>query len=85
MFRSTVFSQTIANLLQVPVEVEKTDGAVGAAKASAVGAGLVKSIDELFENIETENIIEPESNVEKYKEAYKNWEAGLKHLLNKIS
>jgi len=84
LFRSKVFSQSIANLLQIPIEIKKTDGAVGAAKASAVGLGLVNSIDELFEKIETESIVEPKSNIEAYSIAYQNWEEGLKNLINNL-
>lgn len=82
LFRSKEFSKTIANMLQIPIEIKKTDGAVGAAKASAIGAGIVNSIDDLFKNIETDNIIEPESNFEEYENAYINWELGLKRLIN---
>jgi len=81
LFRSKEFCLTISNLLQIPIEIKKTDGALGAAKASAFGAGLVNTIDALFANIETENIIEPESNSDNYLNAYKNWEIGLQHLL----
>ncbi|MDX1407947.1 MAG: carbohydrate kinase, partial [Saprospiraceae bacterium] len=37
LFRSTIFSQTVAHLLQCSIQVYATTGAVGAAHASAKG------------------------------------------------
>ncbi|MGK0315684.1 MAG: xylulokinase, partial [Saprospiraceae bacterium] len=46
LFQSQVFSNTIANLLGCNIEVIKTTGAAGAAKASGIGVGIYSSLED---------------------------------------
>ncbi len=77
LFRSTIFSQTIANLLNCTIEVVKTNGAVGAAKASGVAIGAYESVEEAMQSVEVLMTYEAEENVQKYQKAYADWEQVL--------
>ncbi len=46
LFQSAIFSNTIASLMAVEIEVFETNGAVGAAKASGLAAGIFKTPEE---------------------------------------
>ena len=48
MFLSPIFRQTMANVLNARIELYDTDGALGAARGAAVGAGLYKNAAEAF-------------------------------------
>jgi len=80
LFQSTVFSQTIANLLQSSIEVINTTGAVGAAKASGVATGHFNSVEEAMQNNEVVQLFEPMKNIVNYEEAYLKWKADLMTL-----
>jgi xylulokinase len=73
MFQSEVFCRTFATTLGVPLELYTTDGAEGAARGAAIGAGLL-SYSDAFSGLEREVIIEPDSNVsEGVEDAYRAW------------
>ena len=82
LFQSKVFSMTIANLLNCSIEVVKTTGAVGAAKASGIGAGIYKDLDEAMTKNEVEGTFEPELDSTAYQEAYEHWGNDLKKLIS---
>jgi xylulokinase len=81
LFQSEIFSQTIANLLDCEIEVIKTTGAVGAAKASGIGAGLYKDLEEAMHQNEIENRFIPDSNKGLHHQAYQVWEKDLDRLI----
>ncbi len=75
MFLSTIFSETLANLTQTPVELYNTDGAKGAALAAGIGAGYYRSTKEAFSNLEIIKTIDPIMNKHhEYLNAYNVWE-----------
>ncbi len=51
MFLSPIFSQTIANATNSEIELYNTDGAEGAARGAAIGAGLYNSTEEAFQKL----------------------------------
>ena len=46
LFQSAIFSNTIATLMNLEIEVLETTGAVGAAKAAGVSVGIFSSPEE---------------------------------------
>jgi xylulokinase len=75
MFLSDVFADAFANTSNATVELYDTDGATGAARAAGVGAGIYKSFDESFSGMKKVKTVEPEKEkIEKYAEAYANWQ-----------
>lgn len=76
LFLSNVFAQTITNLLQIPVELYDTNGALGAARGAAVGNGFFKSFDEAFQNLTKTKVYLPEENTN-IKDAYEKWKKVL--------
>jgi len=82
MFLSPVFCKTLASIANVQIELYNTDGAQGAARAAAVGAGLVPSVKEAFRGLSRVQSIEPETNKADYFEAYHRWFTQLKQLLH---
>lgn len=83
LFQSEIFSQTIANLLDCEIEVIKTTGAIGAAKASGVGTGIYANLEEAVQSIKVEKSYEPENSIDEYQEAYQVWRGYLKSKLSK--
>jgi len=81
LFQSSVFSNTIANLLNCKIEIIKTTGAAGAAKASGIGIGLYQDLEEAIKTNEIVKVYEPESENGSYKRAYQRWKIDLQKFL----
>jgi xylulokinase len=81
MFLSPVFCKTLASVAGVTIELYNTDGAQGAARAAAVGAGIVPRLQDAFKGLMAIQHIEPETNKADYLEAYSRWLSPLKRSL----
>ncbi|MFT6827810.1 MAG: xylulokinase [Roseivirga sp.] len=82
LFQSRVFSTTIASVLDCEIEMLSTTGAVGAAKASSVGAGLFSSLEELMRNQTVVRRYTAADSADEYKSGYAEWHSELVKLLN---
>ena len=81
MFLSPVFRSTLATLCGARIELFNTDGALGAARGGALGAGLYADACEAFAQLELQEAVEPVAEwAAPLEEAYFNW----KNELNKI-
>lgn len=74
MFLSPLFRQTFANISGAVVELYKTDGAQGAARAAGYGLGYYKNRQETFTGLIASQTIEPRPKEQgETKAAYENW------------
>ncbi len=82
LFRSEIFSNTVATLIGHEIEIYNTTGAVGAARAS----GLTNDDFKEFGKNTTQNdhvmTYAPLKNMEPYAQAYHQWKKNLERLLN---
>ena len=82
LFRSEIFSNTVATLIEHEIEIYNTTGAVGAARA----VGLIDGDFEKFGRGITKNdhvmTYMPLTNKEPYEEAYNRWKQELNNILN---
>jgi xylulokinase len=78
MFLSDVFASTFANSTGCVIELYNTDGAVGAARAAGVGAGIYSNFAESFRGMELIKRIEPDKKYQKRTmEVYDEWKEGV--------
>jgi xylulokinase len=82
MFLSPLFAQTLSNLTGARIELCNTNGAEGAARGAAIGAGFFKTPDEAFQNLKIQETIhpDPDSKIQSY---YLNWKSLLEQMINK--
>jgi xylulokinase len=83
MFQSKIFATTIATLLNANIEVVDTNGAIGAARAAGVKAGIYPTIEAALEKIHTSFTYYPDYNVNVYQMAYNKWLESLQSILLK--
>ncbi|MFN7116407.1 MAG: xylulokinase [Saprospiraceae bacterium] len=81
LFQSDIFSSTIATLINFEIDVIKTTGAVGAAKAAGVAIGVYDSIETAIGNGDVVKTYKPLPEYDAYAKAYEAWEADLQHAL----
>ena len=62
MFLSPVFVSTLSNLSGARIELYNTDGAEGAARGAAIGAGFYSKPEDAFAGLKILEIVEPDSN-----------------------
>ena len=80
MFQSAIFSQTIANLANVEIQLKETSGAVGAALGAGVGCGFYASPADAFdEEVVLKKYTPQKESKLLYEEAYKKWKSYLKN------
>lgn len=78
MFLSDIFAEAFANTTQAAVELFATDGAEGAARGAALGAGFYASAREAFGGLTRVKVIEPQAALAaQYQDAYRDWVALL--------
>jgi xylulokinase len=84
MFLSKIFRDTISTLSEAEIQLYNTDGALGAARAAAYGAGFYSSFDDAFKNLECLAVVKPDlKDRSKYESSYEAWEYELQKKLKK--
>lgn len=82
LFQSAVFSNTIATVLNCKIEMLEVTGAVGAARAAAVGTGLVDSLEEAMSAQKLIKTYEAAPDPSPYTSGFHLWKSELMKLLN---
>jgi xylulokinase len=83
LFRSAVFSKTIATLADCRIDVLETSGAFGAARAAGVATGAFDSLDQAVENTRRVIVWEPQAENAPYLDAFYRWKNALETALEK--
>ena len=81
LFQSEIFSTTIATVIGCEIHMMETTGAVGAAKAAGVAAGLYSSLEAAFENMEPVKVYKAAGEAAPYRASYKLWKEDLEKIL----
>lgn len=82
MFLSPLFREALATMTDTPIELYDTDGAAGAARGAAYGAGYFSSLAEAFSRLEQIDLIAPNpEHTAAYAAVYDSWTRGLSKLL----
>lgn len=85
LFRSSIFANTVASLIGQPIEIYNTTGAVGAARAAAVGPGGLEEYSQRIAAIDRVDEIAPIKENEAYQRAYQKWKKELQNKLDKLN
>ncbi len=85
MFQSKVFSETIATLLDMDIELVNTTGAVGAARAAGVGSGRYNSLEEALQSVSYDDVYQPSLDYASCSKAYDFWSNNLKNVLTRTA
>ncbi len=83
LFRSEIFSNTVATLINQEIEIYNTTGAIGAARAAGLSDGTFKDFGTMITKNDHVMTYHPLQNQEDYREAYKNWKRELNRILKK--
>lgn len=81
LFQSEIFSNTIATLIDKPIEIYNTTGAIGAARAAGITDGSFKDLNIVTAENDHEMTFYPQKNREEYELAYYKWKNKLEKLL----
>jgi xylulokinase len=82
MFQSKTFSKTLATLLDIQIEVVETTGAIGAAKAAGIAAGMFKNLEEALAKDQPTQVFDPTFNKGLCEQAYSYWLSNLEKALS---
>ena len=86
MFLSPVFRETLANVTGARIELYDTDGAVGAARGAALGAGAYAHPHEAFASLRKLGDVEPDSTqIGPAQDACTRWTEELNRILRAAS
>ena len=80
LFRSEIFANTIATLIQQEIEIYNTTGAIGAARACALKDGDYEKFSSFMGNDHVMTFM-PLKEASAYKKAYQNWKNELELIL----
>lgn len=82
LFRSEIFANTVATLIEQEIEIYNTTGAIGAARAANLHKGDFESFSKIIMDNDHVMTFMPFKDKKAYLEAYNNWKKELK-LINK--
>ncbi|WP_299057387.1 FGGY family carbohydrate kinase [uncultured Polaribacter sp.] len=82
LFRSEIFANTVATLIQQEIEIYNTTGAIGAARAANLHTGDFESFGKNIMENDHVMTFTPFKDQKPYMEAYKNWKKELELVLN---
>jgi len=83
LFRSEIFANTVATLIEQEIEIYNTTGAIGAARAANLYKGDFEAFGKVIMDNDHVMTFMPFKDKKPYLEAYKNWKKELELILNK--
>ncbi|WP_288956333.1 FGGY family carbohydrate kinase [uncultured Polaribacter sp.] len=83
LFRSEIFANTVATLIEQEIEIYNTTGAIGAARAANLHKGDFESFSKTIMDNDHVMTFMPFKDKKPYLEAYNNWKKELELILNK--
>ena len=83
LFRSEIFANTVATLIEQEIEIYNTTGAIGAARAADLHKGDFKSFGKAIMDNDHVMTFMPFKDKQPYIEGYNNWKKELELILNK--
>ncbi|WP_396600589.1 xylulokinase [Algibacter sp. R77976] len=83
LFRSEIFANTVATLIEQEIEIYNTTGAIGAARAANLHKGDFKAFGKAIMDNDHVMTFMPFKDKKPYLEAYNNWKKELELILNK--
>ncbi|MGI6220146.1 MAG: xylulokinase [Bacteroidaceae bacterium] len=82
LFLSPLFCEALANVAQADIQLYDTDGAAGAARGAAWGAGYYTTSEQAFATLCRQQLIHPQPQFQApYAEAYEAWSQALDQAL----
>jgi xylulokinase len=81
LYRSAIFSTTVATLIQQEIEIYDTTGAIGAARACTISGNGQEAFSAYMKNDYIKTFA-PSANAAPYKEAYARWKKELELIIN---
>ena len=82
LFLSPLFRQTLATLTGARIELFNTDGALGAARGAALGAGLYRTREEAFASLRRLEVVKPvAADREALEAGYRAWVAEVERKI----
>ncbi len=82
LFRSEIFANTIATLIQQEIEIYNTTGAIGAARACSIASNGYDTFSSFMKNDHVMTYM-PFKDKEQYQKAYNDWKKELGLIINK--
>ena len=82
LFRSEIFSKTIATLIETEINIIDTTGAIGAARAAGVANSDFSTLEDAFSDNEQVLTYHPLNDRQAYVDAYKLWKNDLENKYN---
>lgn len=83
LFRSEIFANTVATLIEQEIEIYNTTGAIGAARAANLHKGDFENFGKIIMDNDHVMTFLPFKDKEPYLKAYNNWKKELELVLNK--
>ncbi|WP_308990791.1 FGGY family carbohydrate kinase [Mariniflexile litorale] len=83
LFRSEIFANTVATLIEQEIEIYNTTGAIGAARAANLHKGDFESFGKAIIDNDHVMTFMPFKDKSAYQEAYTNWKNELEIIINK--
>ena len=84
MFQSKLFSQIFVDVIGCELELYDTDGSMGAARGAGLGAGIYRSPEEAFQDLQKISVFGPSpESAGTYNGHYSSWKRGLEELIEK--
>lgn len=83
LFRSEIFANTVATLIEQEIEIYNTTGAIGAARAANLHKGDYEAFGKAIMDNDYVMTFMPFKDKQPYLEAYNNWKKELELILNK--
>ena len=83
LFRSEIFANTVATLIEQEIEIYNTTGAIGAARAANLYKGDFESFGKAIIDNNHVMTFMPFKDKTAYQEAYQNWKNELEIIINK--
>ncbi len=83
LFRSEIFANSVATLIEQEIEIYNTTGAIGAARAAGLHKGDFEAFGKAIMDNDHVMTFMPFKDKKQYLEAYQNWKKELELILNK--